>query len=46
MKWKFPRAFQSYSPATPSAKQISESFIQTPTKKAFRWKIKATLYTM
>ena len=42
MKWKFPRTFQSYSPSTRSAKQISESFIQTPTKKAFRWKMKAT----
>ena len=46
MKWKFPRTFQSYSPSFRSAKQIRESFIQTLTKKAFRWKIEATLYTM
>ena len=45
MKRKSPRAHQSHSPSPRSAKQTtSESLVQTDTIKAFRRKIKETLY--
>ena len=45
MKRKSPRAHQAHSPSPRSAKQTtSESLVQTDTIKAFRRKIKETLY--
>ena len=45
MKRKSPRAHQAHSPSPRSAKQTtSESLVQTDPIKAFRRKIKETLY--
>ena len=46
MKRKSLLTYQSHSPSPLSAKQISESLVQTDTQKAFRRKIRETMISL